>query len=98
MTYIQQREALVPLTFPPTELELLIDKWLFFNTVGSLKGHILTKYVPQKCRKIYAQIPPHVGFVPPHLSPPMGGDKSPPMAKSLWETLQGGWGEGQGQE
>ena len=81
MTYIQQREALVPLTFPPTELELLIDKWLFFNTVGSLKGHILTKYFPRKCREIYAQIPPHVGFVPPLLSPPYGGGQIPPHAK-----------------
>ena len=70
MTYIQQREALVPLTFPPTELELLIDKWLFFNTVGSLKGHILTKYVTEKCREIYVQIPPPP---PPFPPPPPGG-------------------------
>ena len=83
MTYIQQREALVPLTFPPTELELLIDKWLFFNTVGSLKGHILTKYVTEKCREIYAKIPPpHVGFAPPPVVPPLwGGGTYPPHGR-----------------
>ena len=60
-----------------TELELLIEIG-FFQYCGVLKT---SKYRPKKCREIYAQIPPHVGFVPPLLYPPYGGVHIPPHGK-----------------
>ena len=62
----------------------------FIQYYGVLKRPFLKECVPKKCREIYAQIPPQVGFVPPHLYPPYGGGHIPPMAKSLWPTLLGG--------
>ena len=61
----------------------------FIQYYWVLKRPFLKECVPKKCRKIYAQIPPQVGFVPP----PYGGVHIPsPMAKSLWPTLQCGGG------
>ena len=53
----------------------------FIQYYGVLKRPFLKECVPKKCREIYAQIPPQVGFVPPHLYPPYGGGHIPPHGK-----------------
>ena len=53
----------------------------FIQYYGVLKRPFLKECVPKKCREIYAQIPPQVGFVPPHLYPPYGGVHIPPHGK-----------------
>ena len=57
----------------------------FIQYYGVLKRPFLKECVPKKCREIYAQIPPQVGFVPPHLYPPYGGGTYLPP----WENLYG---------
>ena len=57
----------------------------FIQYYGVLKRPFLKECVPKKCREIYAQIPPQVGFVPPHLYPPYGGGHIPPP----WQNLYG---------
>ena len=63
----------------------------FIQYYGVLKRPFLKECVPKKCREIYAQIPPQVGFVPPHLYPPYGGDIYPHGKISMANPVTKDW-------